>query len=227
MNLVERFKKGMTVVNCQTEQQAENFVIWCYKNNIRWGDELGNNGNNILNTHYYIHFNETCYRCCDGYLVYGGKNEYDKIMVKIVTYEKFFKDKEIRLIKNKEMELSDLKSGQQVVKIRNGERYLVLKNDKHFLNFIGIDKRLGDEMSYDDNMLYLFGDHDKDIVAVYDIMVSGYGIDLQHILKQGLGLKLVWKRKEEVKEMTLDEVNKVLQDTKGFKVKIVEQRGDK
>ena len=82
-------------------------------------------------------------------------------------------------------------------------------------------------MSYDDNMFYLFDNHDKDIVAVYDIMVSGYGIDLQHILKQGLGLKLVWKRKEEVKEMTLDEVNKVLQDTKGFIVKIVEQRGDK
>ena len=34
--------------------------------------------------------------------------------------------------------------------------------------------------------------------------------------------KLIWER-EEVKEMTLEEVNKILQDTKGFKVKIVEQ----
>ena len=222
MDKVEEFKSGKIVVNCQTEQQAEYFIIWCYNNNIRWVDELGNNGNNIPNTHYCMHFNGTCYRCDNGCLVYGKKNTYDdKTMFEIVTYEEFFKDKEIRLIKNKEMELSDLKSGQQVVKIRNGERYLVLKNNIDSICLFGIGRSFA-LTGYYDNDMFCKDDNNKDIVAVYDIERSGFGLNLHHLLKQGIGLKLVWERKEDVKEMTLDEVNKILQDTKGFKVKIVE-----
>ena len=211
MNLVERFRSEKIAVNCQTREEAEKFVKWCFDNGIKWfrGDE------NML--HWIDYCSNTCYDYENGYLKYYCVSGLEYYNYTIITYKDFFRDKE----KDKDMKLTDLKPGQQVVKIRNGKRYLVLKNNIDSICLFGIDRSFALTGHYDNDM-FCKDDNNKDIVAVYDIERSGFGLNLHHILKQGLGLKLVWKRKEDVKEMTLDEVNKILQDTKGFKVKIVE-----
>lgn len=36
MNLVETFKKEKIAINCETEQEAEKFIDWCYNNGMEF-----------------------------------------------------------------------------------------------------------------------------------------------------------------------------------------------
>lgn len=36
MNLVERFKTERIAINCETEQEANKFIDWCYDNGLEF-----------------------------------------------------------------------------------------------------------------------------------------------------------------------------------------------
>lgn len=81
---VKKFKSHDLVVNCQTEEEAKEFLKWCYDNGIKWECD------DINTTHW--HNCETCYRCfVDGVLSWSELSSYNKSRFLIVTYQDFFK----------------------------------------------------------------------------------------------------------------------------------------
>lgn len=111
-------------------------------------------------------------------------------------------------IKHKEakgMNKSDLKTGM-VVEYRNGDRDMVLKDAGIFTD--GEDGLLMSEFS--DDLIHEV-DRDHTIVKVYDAPA-----DFLDYINLNASRTLIWQR-EEVKEMTVDEISKAL----GYTVKVV------
>ena len=118
------------------------------------------------------------------------------------------------------MKKSDLKTGM-VVETRNGEKYLVMLNtdykDMELINFKG-----GYLPLYYYNSELIFAEQpfrEFDIVKAYLVENS-----IRWLLsnKERMEFKLIWERKEEVKEMTVKEIEKEL----GYTVKIVRDKNE-
>ena len=201
MDLVERFKKGMIVVNCQTEQQAKNFVEWCHANNMSWGGiRYGSEW-----TFYDYYGDRTCYRFNDS-IVYGNVAAYEDYGYKVITYDEF--------MRGDFMQLEDLKNGY-VVELRNGKLYLCLNNQ-----FVGLEDMMRDvDCNYQSDMAYVGNDR-FDVMKVYTIN-NCYVLNEVFNQNNPRAFNLVWERND-TKEMTLEEVNKIMQEVKGYKVKIIE-----
>lgn len=204
MNLrVEKFKSGNVVVNCQTEQQAKDFVKWCHANDMCWGGiRYGSEW-----TFYDYYGDRTCYRFDDS-IVYGNVAAYEDYGYEVITYKEF--------MGGNVMKLSDLKAGM-FAKTRGGCLYLVLKESEGAIFLCDKNSSIAD---FNDDLTHE-GYGDYDIVAVYEPTDFGsfnYFTDKDTYMSF---LNLVWKR-EDTKEMTLDEVNKIMQEVKGYKVKIIE-----
>lgn len=127
------------------------------------------------------------------------------------------------LVNKKQFTKSDLKSGD-IVELRNGERYIFIKDAKRsqYDNstdiFIGINSyHCIPSSHYSDNLLKLRGDKS------YDIMKISNGFYIGNIFRPYRSATLitpdwVWER-EEIEEMTLEEVCKEL----GRDIKIVKE----
>lgn len=104
----------------------------------------------------------------------------------------------------------DLKVGY-LVKVRNGRFAHVVDSTEegHCLNYEGGWSELS---SYSDSLHSAYNDA-RDIMEVYGLTEYGYNAHKFEVGKR----KLLWKR-EEVKEMTIEEIQKVL----GHKIKVVE-----
>lgn len=115
------------------------------------------------------------------------------------------------------MKKSDLKTGM-VVEIRNGEKYLVMLNpdckDKELINFKGGYMPLS---NYNNELMLKKFNKGFDIVKVYSVGSSIYWLLSD---KERMEFKLIWKREEETKEMTVEQIEKEL----GYKIKIVGDR---
>lgn len=123
----------------------------------------------------------------------------------------------------RQFEKSDLKSGD-IVELRNGDRYMLIKNARHNQYdipadiFISINKFGSMPLSwYSDSLLNLNGDKS------YDIMKISNGFYIPNIFRTHPSGTLVvpnwiWER-EETEEMTLEEVCKEL----GRDIKIVKE----
>lgn len=117
---------------------------------------------------------------------------------------------------NMQFTKNNLEVGQFVI-LRDERRFLVLKTEggQYYLSnsescFVGLNGFNNDLTSKTNT--------DSDVMKV---CVPSSPDNLCGILKGFTHGKIIWER-EDIKEMTLEEVNKILQDTKGFKVKIVE-----
>lgn len=193
---VEYFKKGKLVIHCKTENEAKRLIKWCYENDMKWGysDPYDTN---------FAAYENICYRY-DDTISYANYNLYKNEGYTIVSFDEMF---------NNTFTKRDLKAGQ-LVKCRNTILYkvlptvnsLVLVNSEsvyHSINYIN------DDLKSPIGNLY-------DIMEVYDF--PKYSADL---LNSDIKYReLLWQR-EEVKEMTVEEISKEL----GYKVKII--GGDK
>ena len=113
------------------------------------------------------------------------------------------------------MKKSDLKSGM-TVKIRKGERYLVIKN--YETKLYGVCDVLVNKNSFltlndynEDLILKDKNDFQFDIMEVYKPVYDSHIFDFEEH-------ELIWER-EEAKEMTLEEIEKEL----GYKIEIVKE----
>lgn len=211
MNIIERFKLGDLVVGCDTEEKADKFMGVMHDNGIKWS-----NGSSCLENNYWdIYVTETCYRCTNVRLSYADYDYYDydgDVDYTIITFDKFMEE----YTKMKQFTKDDLKTGMLVV-TRDGRKWIVMKDlyDKNYEE-TGVLSNL-DEFnllaSYNDDLTFISrsGKHIEklDIVEVYDVKSI---LDFDIIYR-----KLLWKR-EEVKELTVGEISKLL----GYKVKIVD-----
>jgi hypothetical protein len=109
------------------------------------------------------------------------------------------------------MKKSDLKTGM-FAELRNGKFYLVLEMPEGPV-LANVNKITYTDTIHDD----LTGwESDMDIIAVYE----RYGHTINDLLKVNLtNRKLIWRR-EEPKEMTVEEIQEAL----GYKVKIIESK---
>ena len=203
MNLVERFKNREIAVNCQTEEQAKAFIKWCFDNGITWscGD--------VHKIYYDRYCENTCYRIyTDGYLVYSGITYYTNEDIDVIPYEAFKRELGFTI--------NDLKAGM-IVEFRNHYKYLVLEtlDGRKFLtddgNYIYLD-------SFNDDLTYKYYNPSYDIMVVYGLNDV---CSIDDIMDSDSYFEPIWKR-HETKEMTLDEVNQILLDKVGYKVKIKE-----
>lgn len=127
------------------------------------------------------------------------------------------------LVNKKQFTKSDLKSGD-IVELRNGNRYILIKDAKYNKYKEPIDTFEGVDLissiyldAYSDNLLYLQGDKSYDIMKISD---SFY---IANIFRESPSKPLktpdwIWER-EETEEMTLEEVCQEL----GRNIKIVKE----
>lgn len=146
-----------------------------------------------------------------GYVIHNGKLKFDCGNSNAVKFKDVdFGGNNMQFTKN------NLEVGQFVI-LRDERRFLVLKTEggQYYLSnsescFVGLNGFNNDLTSKTNT--------DSDVMKV---CVPSSPDNLCGILKGFTHGKIIWER-ENIKEMTLEEVNKILQDTKGFKVKIVE-----
>lgn len=84
-DLWELFINNKAVVNCENEQQAINFIEYCFFKDIHW---------EFMQQHetcYENNLENTCYRCSkDNFLNYSSKRYYINNNYAIITYNELF-----------------------------------------------------------------------------------------------------------------------------------------
>ena len=98
MNLVDKFKSGDIVINCNTERQTVALFNWCEENGIIVG--------NVAKEYSFLEYGETtCYRCVTGSeykLCYASMNFYTKNEFTVISYLDFF-EKNTNTVKIKDI----------------------------------------------------------------------------------------------------------------------------
>lgn len=84
---VEKFKSGKIAVNCFTEEEARQFIEWCYRNDIRWQHDYK------TKTYFDVYKDRTCYRFDHkiNRLFYLSKKFYAIEGFDVITYKEFMK----------------------------------------------------------------------------------------------------------------------------------------
>lgn len=84
---VEKIKNGKFAVHCGTEEEAKEFIEWCYRNDIRWT----NNDNDTIRTYFYVNKENTCYKfnIASGGLLYSSKKFYKNNGSIVITFKEF------------------------------------------------------------------------------------------------------------------------------------------
>lgn len=97
---VNKFKNEKIAINCETEDEAKEFIKWCYLNEITWTNKkLGMN-----KTYYKEYKKTTCYIYHNKYqcLQYCSDNYYIIEGWKVVKYKDFMKEKSVSKMTNLE-----------------------------------------------------------------------------------------------------------------------------
>lgn len=102
MKPLQELLKGK-VVNCQTEEEAKEFLSFMHENGYKWMA-----GNSLIEKNYWaVNGMDSCYYCSveSKDLEYGHKRYVEKDKFKVITYQQFK-----RLINNEDMEIKEAKS---------------------------------------------------------------------------------------------------------------------
>lgn len=163
---------------------------------MKWGD-----GDSYLeNINYNKYLGKTCY---SNSCLYGGYNFYEQIGYTILEWSDYMK------VGNKEFTKADLKDGM-VVEYRKGNRFLVFGHKLLSSNYFDFTNNIADDLT--DKK---YKDKDFDIMKVYKVNIENVK-RLSDILKHE-NLELIWERIE-VKHMTVDEMQKKLEELTGERV---------
>lgn len=86
---VEKIKNGKFAVHCGTEEEAKEFIEWCYRNDIRWTSN--DNDNDTIRTYFYVNKENTCYKfnIASGGLLYSSKKFYKNNGSIVITFKEF------------------------------------------------------------------------------------------------------------------------------------------
>lgn len=86
---VEKIKNGKFAVHCGTEEEAKEFIEWCYRNDIRWTSN--DNDNDTIRTYFYVNKENTCYKfnIASGGLLYSSKKLYKNNGSIVITFKEF------------------------------------------------------------------------------------------------------------------------------------------
>lgn len=198
----EEFKNQKVAVHCDTEEKAKQFMSILSENGI----------SDVHDTCWSNYGKDTCYNSnikntCMNYSPYDYflKNGY-----KMVEFEEVFG-----------MVKSDLRTGMRVT-IKDGGVFIVM------LNTDSIYSASGDILTSINNGYLELSDYKQDLTfynsnfSKYDIVKIENIAHINFIFDSNPEYKVVWEREAPPKEMTLEEVNKIIQKVKGFKVKIIE-----
>lgn len=184
----EDFKNNKIIVHCKTEEEAKDFIKKCYNNNLTW---MGGD----INTTYCSEYNDIYYTYT-GYISYSCS---------INRYKNLYNENGRYLILEwgdymectSETFTKDMLENGMIVELNNGEKRFVL-NEKLIDEHGSISESLNDK-SYTIKKVYKTND-----IYFNDLFKSDR-------------LELIWEHKEKPKEMTQEEIEKIL----GYKVKII------
>lgn len=117
MKPLQELLKGK-VVNCQTEEEAKEFLSFMHENGYKWRSE----GSLLSRTYFERNRDDTCYFCYveTKYLEFGNKERAQKEEFKLITYQQFK-----QLINENNMETKE-------VKIQVPEGYEIDKENSTF-----------------------------------------------------------------------------------------------
>lgn len=118
----------------------------------------------------------------------------------------------------KEMTIHDLKPGMVIEYVNGKKRLVVPKSDTGELYLTGLD---GSNYisEYTENMESKACPED---LTINKIFIAKYKTNLKMLLVDGFGLNLIWERKPEPKEVTIEELEEIL----GYPIKIVKEIDD-
>ena len=142
---LEKFKSGKIAVNCPTEEEAREFIKWCYDNDIKW------NFGKELSTYFYLNWEQTCYfyhkdserlYCSEKFYLFAER-------IPIMSYKEFM-EKDDNKITNLEWILNNLDK-----KVINNLPICVIAC-KYIEKGKCIDKKCKDCKFYDTNNLLKF-----------------------------------------------------------------------
>lgn len=193
-----KYKNNKIAVHCKTEEEAKDFCNQMHEHGMKWGD-----GDSYLeNINYNKYLGKTCY---SNSCLYGGYDFYEQIGYTILEWSDYMK------VGNKEFTKADLKDGM-VVEYRKGNRFLVFGHKLLSSNYFDFTNNIADDLT--DKK---YKDKDFDIMKVYKVNIENVK-RLSDILKHE-NLELIWERIE-VKHMTVDEMQKKLEELTGERVEV-------
>ena len=181
--------KGKYAMHCKTEEEAKEFCDYLHNIGKTWHDGDSYQSNTL----WYVSKKHTCYEFNDGYR--GSVMNYIDRNFTILEWSDF----------TTEFTKADLKDGM-IVECANGKRYLALGDN--LINGSGFLEI----KDYNNDLKSDINPHKWNINKVYKV-------EAHHIngIFNNNNLTLIWERKEEPEEMTLEEVCKAL----GKEIKIV------
>lgn len=187
-----KYKNNKIAVHCKTEEEAKDFCNQMHEHGMKWGD-----GDSYLeNINYNKYLGKTCY---SNSCLYGGYDFYEQIGYRILEWSDYMG------VGNKEFTKADLKDGM-VVEYKNGKRRLVIANmligEDGFLTLDSFRENLENIKFMDNTIVKIF--------KIKEAMTFNYILDDDN-------LKLIWERIE-VKHMTVDEMQKKLEELTGERV---------
>lgn len=190
--------KGNYVMHCKTEEEAKDFCRYLDNIGRKWhgGDSY------VEFTEWNEYEEKTCYDFNDGY--YASISYYIIDNYKILEWGDFMDNKFTK---------ADLKSGDVVLR-RNGSVEIVCLETGALIRRDGFN--ILDELT--DDLLSTFNDDDSDDIIAVRRPKQPYHCQFC-AFDEELG-ELVYERKDEPEEMTLEEICKAL----GKEIKIVKER---
>lgn len=184
------FKNNKIAVRCINEDVARDFVNKCFDNNLKWYVE-SNNLNKKINYDYG----------CKTTYSFEGHNLYR-------TYDDWYKESDYTIFEwsdfintnntYKEFTKQDLKDGM-VVELNNGQlRFLFNESLINKNGYIPFDEYFNNKLIYNNNPI-----DNYTIKRIYKTKGKYFSnfFDAHE-------LELIWERKEEPKEMTVEEIEK-------------------
>ena len=189
--------KGNYVMHCKTEEEVKDFCG--YLDNI--GRKWHGGDSSVEFTEWNEYEEKTCYDFNDGY--YAPISYYIINNYKILEWSDFM---------DKKFTKADLKSGDVILR-RDGSVEIVCLETGALIRRDGFN--ILDELT--DDLISTFNDDDSDDVVAVRRPKQSYHCQFC-AFDEGLG-ELVYERKDEPEEMTLEEVCKAL----GREIKIVKE----
>ena len=197
-------RSNTIVVHCKTIEEANDFCKQMDTHGLKWC-----NGQSYLDgteDDWNQYKKETCYHN-HGY--YANYNYYKKCNYTILEWSDFMK---------KEFTKADLKYGY-LVELRNGNKAIYMPTTKgDYFDYMSSASCLWVNDYNEDLMCTVkcSKTRDYDVVAVYGYSNTGYKTITKEVDDYR---ELLWRRKDEVKEMTMEDLEKHF----GCKVKIVKE----